>query len=175
MVVVRFAVATLLLAACGTPPASPQAPPPSSPAASPTATPAAASPTSAASRDITKPCSMISAEEVGAIVGFPVTATDEQFRCKFTDARAGWLSVSLMEASLTSAKEICEYAPSKRTVVSGVGDSASYFGSTVCVKVGDVAIIVDGASVAEHSEQMRNSGENNVFVLVGKTIAGRIP
>jgi hypothetical protein len=118
---------------------------------------------------------MITAEEVGAIVGFPVTSTDEQFRCTFTDAKAGWLSVKLMEAQLKAAKDICEYAPSKRTVVTGVGDAASYFGSTACVKVGDVMIVVDGASVAEHSAQLGKSGADNVFVVIGKTIAGRIP
>jgi hypothetical protein len=171
MVAVRFALATILLAACSSPaapPASPASPP--QPGAAPEAPPA-----SAQARDITHPCSMISAEEVAAIAGFPVTATDEQFRCKFTDAKAGWLSVKLMEASLTSAKDICEYASAKRTVVTGVGDAASYFGSTACVKVGDVMIVVDGASVAEHSPQLGHSGAENVFVLIGKTIAGRIP
>lgn len=118
---------------------------------------------------------MISAEEVGAIVGFAVTMTDEQFRCKYTDAKGGYLTLSLMEASLRSAKEICDYAPDKRTVVTGVGDSASYFGSTACVKLGDVAIIVDGASVAERSTQLGQSGANNVFILIGKTVASRVP
>jgi len=118
---------------------------------------------------------MITADEVAAIVGFSVTMTDEQFRCKFTDAKGGWLSVSLLEASLRSAKEICEYAPSKRTVVAGVGDSASYVGSTACIKLGDVAIIVDGASVAERSQPLQRSGAENVFIVIGKTIASRIP
>jgi hypothetical protein len=130
---------------------------------------------SVVARDITKPCSMISASEVGPIVGFSVVATDEQYRCKFTDGKNGYLTVKLMEAQLKAAKDICEYAPSKRTQVAGVGDSASYLGSTACVKVGDVAIIVDGANVAEHSAQLGKSGADNVFILIGKTIAGRIP
>jgi hypothetical protein len=43
------------------------------------------------------------------------------------------------------------------------------------VKVGDVAIIVDGASLAERSAQLGTSGADNAFILIGKTIAGRIP
>jgi len=126
-------------------------------------------------RDITKPCSMISASEVGAIVGFSVVPTEEQFRCKFTDGKNGYLTVKLMEAQLKAAKDICEYAPSKRTQVSGVGDSASYVGSTACVKVGDVMIIVDGANVAERSAQLGTSGADNAFILIGKPIASGIP
>jgi hypothetical protein len=180
MTFARFALATLV-AACShndaaTPPAQPTPSPPPAPpppaTGSATATPAAASP---GSPDITKACSMISAAEVSAIVGFPVTATDEGFRCKFTDAKSGWISLELMQAELRGTKDICEYAKDKRTNVAGVGDRTSYFGSTVCTILGDVAIIVDGANVAEHSEQLRKSGADNVFVLVAKTVASRIP
>ena len=179
MTLARFAFAAVLLTACShndaaTPPAQPQpqaapAPPPTTGSDSPAAAAGAAAP------DITKPCSMISAAEVSAIVGFPVTAADEGYRCKFTDAKSGWLSLSLMEAQLKSAKDICDYAPAKRTNVAGVGDRTSYLGSTVCTILGDVAIIVDGASVAEHSEQLRKSGADNVFVVIAKTVADRIP
>jgi len=141
---------------------------------SPGAGSAAAAP-AAGSADITKPCTMITAAEVGAIVGFTVTATDEQFRCKFSDSKGGYLTLALMEASLRSAKEICEYAPDKRTVVAGVGDSASYFGATTCVKLGDVAIIVDGPNLAESSDALRKAGAENPMILIAKTVASRIP
>ena len=118
---------------------------------------------------------MISAAEVTAIVGFTVTSVDERFRCKFPDAKNGWISLELIEASSRGAKQICEYAKDKRTVVPGVGDSTSYFGSTVCVKLGDVAIIVDGANIGERSDQLRKSGIDNVFVQIGKTVASRVP
>ncbi len=171
-----FVVITLASACGSREPAAPATEQPQSPRPVPGApTPVIDGATAASQYDVTRPCSMITADEVAAIVGFPLTMTDEQFRCKFTDAKGGWLSVSLLEASLKSAKDICEYAPSKRTNVPGVGDSASYFGSTVCVKLGDVAIIVDGANVAERSPQLQRSGAENVFIVIGKTIASRIP
>jgi hypothetical protein len=178
---VRSALATsLLLAACShtdrAAPSSQTASPPSASTTSPAApagTPAPSAP-AAGGFDISKPCSMITAAEVSAIVGFTVTSVDEGFRCKFPDSKGGWASLKLMEASLKSATEICDYAKAKRTVVPGVGDSTSYFGATVCTKVGDVAIIVDGADVAERSAQLQKSGAENPFVLIAKTVAGRI-
>lgn len=118
---------------------------------------------------------MITAEEVSAIVGFAVSATDEDFRCKYSDTKGGYLTLALLEAALRSAKEICEYAPDKRTVVTGVGDSASYFGATACVKVGDVAIVIDGPNLADSSDALRKSGAENPMILIGKTVAARIP
>lgn len=118
---------------------------------------------------------MITAAEVSGIVEFPVTARDEQFRCKFVDAKNGWLQLELMESTSRSADEICKYAPDKRTAVPGVGDSASYFGATACVKLGDVAIIVDGSNLAEHSAALGKSGADKPEIRVAKLVASRIP
>ncbi|HSN26246.1 MAG TPA: hypothetical protein VLT45_08170 [Kofleriaceae bacterium] len=118
---------------------------------------------------------MITAAEVSGIVGFPVTAQDDGFRCKFVDAKQGWLQVELMEASSRGAHDICEYAPAKRTVVPGVGDSASYLGATACVKLGDVAIVVDSSNLAEHSAELGKSGADSPSIRVAKLVASRIP
>jgi hypothetical protein len=118
---------------------------------------------------------MITAEEVSRIVGFAVTAHDEQFRCKFTDAKNGWIQLELMESTSRSAHDICAYAPDKRTTVPGVGDSASYFGSTACVKLGDVMIVVDGSNLAGHSDALGKSGADKVEIKVAKLVASRIP
>jgi hypothetical protein len=118
---------------------------------------------------------MITAAEVSSILQFPVTAQDEHYRCKFTDAKGGWLSLELMEASSRSAKEICEYAPDKRTTVAGVGDSASYVGATLCVKLGDVAIIIDGANLAEDSPAIHVPAERGPEVQVARLVVSRIP
>jgi hypothetical protein len=161
-------VAPLALIACAQHDRSPV---PSSPPAQ-TAAPA---PTPGSGYDVRRPCSMITAAEVSSILQFPVTAHDEQYQCKFVDAKNGWLSLELMEASLRNAKEICEYAPDKRTVVPGVGDSASYFGGNACVKLGDVAIIVDGSNLGERSDATRKSGADMAEILVAKLVASRIP
>ena len=57
----------------------------------------------------------------------------------------------------------------------GVGDSASYFGATACVKLGDVAIIVDGANLAEHSDALGKSGAESPYIAVAKLVASRVP
>jgi len=136
---------------------------------------ARAQPASGSGADIKRPCSMITAAEVSGIVGFTVTAHDDQFRCKFVDGKTGWLSLELMESTSRSARDICEYAPDKRTAVPGVGDAASYFGATACVKLGDVAIIVDGANLAEHSDALGHAGAQKPEILVAKLVASRIP
>jgi hypothetical protein len=118
---------------------------------------------------------MISAEEVSSIVGFTVTSVDNQFECKYPDAKNGYVTVSLLQAQLKIAKDICDYAPDKRTRVPGIGDSTSYLGATVCVRLGDVAIIVDGSNIAMDSPAIHHGGAENPFVLIGKTIASRIP
>jgi hypothetical protein len=118
---------------------------------------------------------MVSAAEVSGILGFTVTAVDEQFRCKFVDDKQGWLSLELMESTSRSAKSICDYAPDKRTVVPGVGDKASYLGATVCVILGDVAIIVDGPNLREHSAALGGSGAQKPEVQIAKLVASRIP
>jgi hypothetical protein len=165
------AVAPLALIACAQHDRSPVASPPPPQQATAPASPAAPG----SGYDVRRPCSMITAAEVSEILQFPVTANDEQYRCKFVDAKNGWLSLELMEASSRGAKETCEYAPDKRTAVPGVGDSASYFGATVCVKLGDVAIIVDGANLAEHSDALRGSGADKPEVRVAKLVSSRIP
>lgn len=118
---------------------------------------------------------MITAAEVSGIVGFAVTAHDEGFRCKFVDPKNGWLQLELMEWTSRSAKDICEYARDKRTVVPGVGDSASYFGATACVKLGDVAIIVDASNLAADSPEIHRSGAETPQIRVAKLVASRIP
>lgn len=118
---------------------------------------------------------MITAAEVSSIVGFDVTVQDDGFRCKFVDDKHGWLQLELMESTSRGAADICGYAPDKRTVVPGVGDAASYFGATACVKLGDVAIIVDGADLAEHSSALGRSGAESPYILVAKLVASRIP
>ena len=118
---------------------------------------------------------MITAAEVSDIVGFAVTASDEHFRCKFVDPKNGWLQLELMEWTSRSAKEICEYAPDKRTAVPGVGDSASNFGATACVKLGDVAIIVDATNLAADSPSLHRPLPESPQIRVAKLVASRIP
>jgi hypothetical protein len=161
-------VAPLALIACAQHDRSPV---PSSPPAQ-TAAPA---PTSGSGHDVRQPCSMITAAEVSGILQFTVTATDEHYRCKFVDAKGGWLSLELMEASSRSAKATCEYAPDHRKPIAGVGDSASYLGATLCVKLGDVAIVVDGGNLAEDSAAIHAPAERGPEVLVARLVASRIP
>jgi hypothetical protein len=170
--------ALVFLVACGqhdqarpAPPVA-QAQPPVAQAQPPVAQ---ARPASGSGADIKHACSMITAAEVSGIVGFTVTAQDDQYRCKFVDGKAGWLSLELMESTSRSAHDICEYAPDKRTAVPGVGDAASYFGATACVKLGDVAIVVDGANLSEHSDALGHSGAQKPEILVAKLVASRIP
>ena len=118
---------------------------------------------------------MISEGDVSGIVGFTVTAHDEGYRCKFVDAKNGWIQLELMEWTSRSAKDICEYAPDKRTVVPGVGDAASNFGATACVKRGDVAIIVDASNLAADSPEIHRSGAEMPQIRVAKRVASRIP
>jgi len=118
---------------------------------------------------------MITAAEVSDIVGFAVTAHDEQFRCKFVDAKNGWLELELMEWTSRSAHDICSYAPDKRTAVPGVGDSASNLGAEVCAKVGDVAIIVDASNLAADSPALHRPVTDSPQVRVAKLVASRIP
>lgn len=118
---------------------------------------------------------MITAAEVSGIVGFPVTAHDEGFRCKFVDAKNGWLELELMESTSRSAKDICEYGGTKRTAVPGVGDSASFLGATVCVKLGDVAIIVDASNLAVDSPEIHRRPPETPEIRVAKLVVSRIP
>src|SRR5512141_1988793 len=104
-------VASLLLLACGRhdQPAPSPAPPASAPAgSSTTARPAPPPPPTAggSAADISRPCSKISAAEVSDIVGFTVTAHDEQYRCKFVDPKDGWLQVELIDWASRSAHDI---------------------------------------------------------------------
>lgn len=175
----RTVIALLVVAGCGRNASPP--PPSSTPAAPPAApTPVAVAPAGSVAGagsgyNIDKACTMITAAEVSGIVGFPVTAHDEGFRCKFVDAKQGWLQLELMDWASRGAHDICDYAQAKRTVVPGVGDRASYLGATACVKVGDVAIIIDGANLAEHSPALGHSGAESPYILVGKLVATRIP
>jgi hypothetical protein len=154
-----------------TPPPTPTPTP--APVATPSATPAA--PAAPAAAAPSQPCSKISAAEVTAIVGFPVTAQDEGYRCKFVDAKNGWLQVELMPWSSRSAHDICAYGGDKRTVVPGVGDEAAYFGATACVKRGDVAIVVDATNLSVDSPAMHSRGAGTVQIRVAQLVATRIP
>lgn len=170
----RYVFAVVVAAACGRNAAPPSPSPP--PVASGAVVSMPAPPPAAGSgRDVRRPCTMITAAEVAGIVGFNVTVQDDGFRCKFVDAKQGWLQLELMESTSRSAAEICGYAPDKRTIVPGVGDSASYLGATACVKLGDVAIIVDGANLAARSDALGRSGAQNPYILVAKLVAPRIP
>lgn len=100
---------------------------------------------------------------------------DDGYRCRFNDAKQGWLQVELMDWTSRSAHDICDYAHDKRTVVPGVGDEASYLAATACVKRGDVAIVVDSSNLAEHSAELGRSGVDSPSIRVAKVVASRIP
>lgn len=94
-----------------------------------------------------RPCSFVSAAEMGGLLGTEVTtATDEHFRCKYVVGK-GWLETKLMNLELKATRDIYDYNRAHGKALPGVGDQAYQLGATLAAKVGDVLVVVDGSSV----------------------------
>ena len=90
-------------------------------------------------------CSTISAEEVSAIIGAPVVAADEGYRCKY-EAGADYVTVELWDSSLQGSQDSFAYAADHGSLPPGIGDGAALLGLTIFVNVGDVQVVVDASN-----------------------------
>ena len=80
---------------------------------------------------VDRPCSFLTASEMGGLLGTPVaTATDEHFRCKYVIGN-GWLETKLMNLELKMTRDIYDYNKAHGKPLPGVGDQAYQLGATL--------------------------------------------
>jgi hypothetical protein len=111
------------------------------------------------------PCSMISADEVSAILGAAVEQADEGYRCKYL-AGADYVTVKLTDSSLQGSQDSFQYAADHGSLPPGLGDGAALLGLTLFVNVGDVQVVVDGSNFG--------GAQTDQVTEIARMVVGRI-